>query len=143
MLQHSGLLGLFIGSFLASTVLPFPSEALLVANIALGNDVWLCVLLASVGNTLGGMTSFWLGRLGKWQWLEKWFKVKKEKIVAVQQKVNRFKSVAAFFSWLPVVGDLIAIALGFMKISPWKSCLYMAIGRFARFCVVGGIINLF
>lgn len=143
LLQHSGLWGLFIGSFLASTILPFPSEALLLGNIALGNEVWLCVLLAGIGNTLGGMTSFWLGRLGKWQWLEKWFKVRKEKIIAVQQKINRYKSIAAFFSWLPVVGDLIAITLGFMKISPWKSCLYMAVGRFARFAAVGGLIKLF
>ncbi len=143
MLQDLGLLGLFIGSFLASTVLPFPSEALLLGNVAMGNSVWLCVLVAGVGNTLGGMTSFFIGWLGKWDWLERIFKVKREKVERMQAEVNRYKAFIAFFCWLPIVGDLIAITLGFMRISPFKSCLYMAVGRFARFAFVGGIIGLF
>ena len=141
MLESLGLLGLFIGSFLASTILPFPSEALLVGNIALGNSVWICVLLAGLGNSLGGMTSFGLGWLGKIEWIEKLFKVKKEKIDKMQKIVDKYKAIAAFFAWLPVVGDLIAITLGWFKISPLKSCLYMTLGRFSRFAVVGVILQ--
>ncbi len=141
MLEQLGLLGLFIGSFLASTVLPFPSEALLLGNIALGNSVWLCVCLAGLGNTIGGMTSYYIGWLGKWDWIERLFKVKREKIERMREKVNRYKFWAALFCWLPIVGDVIAITLGFMRISPWKSCLYMAVGRFARFAFVGGILD--
>src|SRR5574344_99826 len=104
MLEHLGLLGLFIGSFLASTVLPFPSEALLVGNIALGNNVWLCVFLAGLGNSIGGMTSFGLGWLGKMEWIEKLFKVSREKIEQMRAKVDKYKTVAGFFAWLPIVG---------------------------------------
>lgn len=136
-------MGLFIGSFLASTVLPFPSEALLLGNIALGNNIWLCVFLAGLGNSLGGMTSFGLGWLGKMEWIEKLFKVKKEKIDRMQKIVNRYKAIAGFFAWLPIVGDVIAITLGLMKISPLKSCLYMTIGRFTRFAVVGILLQFF
>lgn len=143
MLEHLGLLGLFLGSFLASTVLPFPSEALLLANIALGNSVWFCVLIAGLGNTLGGMTSYLIGWLGKWEWIEKLFKVKREKIEKMRDKVDKYKALAALFCWLPIVGDAIAIMLGFMRINPWKSCAYMAVGRFTRFAVVGGIVKLF
>ncbi|MEE0937602.1 MAG: YqaA family protein [Bacteroidales bacterium] len=143
MLESLGLLGLFIGSFLASTILPFPSEALLVGNIALGNNVWTCVLLAGLGNSLGGMTSFGLGRLGKIEWIEKLFKVSKEKITRMQKTVNRYKAIAAFFAWLPFVGDVIAITLGWFKISPLKSCLYMTLGRFTRFTVVGVLLQYF
>ena len=143
MLESLGLLGLFIGSFLASTILPFPSEALLVGNIALGNNVWTCVLLAGLGNSLGGMTSFGLGWLGKMEWIEKLFKVNKEKIDRMQKTVNRYKAIAGFFAWLPIIGDVIAITLGLMKISPLKSCLYMTIGRFTRFAVVGILLQFF
>ena len=143
MLEHLGLLGLFIGSFLASTVLPFPREALLVGNIALGNNVWLCVFLAGLGNSIGGMTSFGLGWLGKMEWIEKLFKVSREKIEKMRAKVDKYKAVAGFFAWLPIVGDVIAITLGFMKISPLKSCLYMSIGRFVRFAFMGVLIEYF
>lgn len=146
MLESLGLLGLFLGSLLASTIIPFPSDALLVANIAMGSNMWLCIFLATLGNTLGGMTSYLLGWFGKWAWIEKYFKISYEKILAFQEKVNRYKAFIAFFAWLPFVGDLIAITLGFMKITPWKSCLYMGVGRLVRFLVVGlageGILGL-
>lgn len=143
MLESLGLLGLFIGSFLASTILPFSSEALLLGCVALGNNIWICVLLAGLGNSLGGMTSFGLGWLGKIAWIEKWFKVKKEKIDRMQKIVDKYKAIAAFFAWLPVVGDVIAITLGWLKISPFKSCLYMTIGRFTRFAIVGILLQFF
>lgn len=143
MLESIGLWGLFIGSFLASTVLPFSSEALLLGCIALGNNVWVCVLVASIGNSIGGMTSFGIGWLGNWKWIERIFKVKREKLESIQMKINRYKAIAGLFAWLPFVGDLIAIALGFMRLSPWKCCLYMTIGRFARFAAVGIILSFF
>ena len=134
-MENWGLWGLFLGSFLASTIIPFSSEALLLGAIAIGENIWLCVFVAAVGNSLGGIVSFYLGRLGKWEWLERFFKVKREKI-------SRFKTIAALFAWLPIVGDLIAITLGFMRFSPLLSCLLMSIGRFARFAVVGGLLSL-
>lgn len=142
-MESWGLWGLFLGSFLASTIIPFSSEALLLGAVAIGENVWLCVFVAAVGNSLGGIVSFYLGRLGKWEWLEKFFKVKKEKIETTKDKISRFKEIAALFAWLPIVGDLIAITLGFMRFSPLLSCLLMSVGRFARFAVVGGILSLF
>ena len=142
-MEYWGLWGLFLGSLLASTILPFSSEALLVGAIAIGNNIWLCVFIAAIGNSIGGIISFYLGRLGKWEWLEKYFKVKKEKIETFRGKIERYKAIAAFFAWLPVIGDLIAITLGFMRLSPVKCCIYMTIGRFVRFAVVGSIMTFF
>lgn len=142
-MENWGLWGLFLGSFLASTVLPFSSEALLVGAVAIGNNIWLCVGIAAIGNSLGGILSFFLGRLGKWEWLEKYFKVKKEKIEKSREKIGKFKALAAFFAWLPIVGDVIAITLGFMRLSPFLCCLYMTIGRFVRFAVVGSLMTFF
>ena len=68
-----GYWGLFIGSFLASTIVPFSADLLLIGVLALGGNVWGCLLIATVGNWLGGLTSYWIGWLGKWKWLERWF----------------------------------------------------------------------
>ena len=75
-----GYWGLFIGSFLASTVIPMSADVLLVGVLTLGGNVWRCLAIATVGNWLGGLTSYWIGWLGRWDWIERWFKVKREKL---------------------------------------------------------------
>ena len=75
-----GYLGLFIASFLAATVVPFSSEVVFSALVFGGLDPWICVIVASLGNWLGGMSSYFLGRLGKMEWIEKYLRVKREKI---------------------------------------------------------------
>jgi membrane protein YqaA with SNARE-associated domain len=142
-LENWGLWGLFLGSFLASTILPFSSEALFIGAVAMGNSIWLCVFIAALGNSLGGVVSFYLGRLGKWEWLEKYFKISKEKIEKSKEKIEKYKEIAAFFAWLPFIGDIIAVGLGFMRFSAFKSILYMTIGRLVRFTVVGSLMTLF
>ena len=76
-----GYFGLFIGSFVAGSVIPFSSEAVLVACVGpLHLDPMISTLCATAGNVAGGMTCYWMGRLGNMQWIEKYFHVKKEKI---------------------------------------------------------------
>ena len=128
-----GYLGLFLGAFLAATILPFSSDVLMVGFLAIGGNVYGAVAVASVGNWLGGLTSYWLGRLGKWEWIEKWFKVKEETIVKHKAKVDRYGSLLAVFTWLPLVGDVLAIALGFYRTDPKKTALFMFIGKTARY----------
>ena len=132
-LAEWGYLGLFVGSFLASTVIPMSAGLLLVGVLALGADVWWCLVIATLGNWLGGLTSYWIGWLGRWDWLERWFKVKKEQLIRQQQRVERFGAWLALFTWLPLVGDIFAIALGFYRVSPRLSAFYMLIGRFSSF----------
>jgi membrane protein YqaA with SNARE-associated domain len=71
-----GYVGLFFGSFLASTIIPLSSEILLGGMLLAGGNPWLCFVLATAGNGLGSVTSYGLGYLGKWQWIEKWMRVK-------------------------------------------------------------------
>ena len=100
-MENWGLWGLFLGSFLASTILPFSSEALFICAVAIGNSIWLCVFIAALGNSLGGVVSFYLGRLGKWEWLEKYFKISKEKIEISKEKIEKYKEIAAFLLGYP------------------------------------------
>lgn len=74
------LWGLFLASFLAATVVPFSSEALLTFLIINGTDAYTAVLLATAGNFLGGMSSFAIGYMGKWEWIEKYLRIKRESI---------------------------------------------------------------
>ena len=108
-----GYLGLFIASFLSSTIIPMGSEFILIALIANGFNPYYCILIATIGNTLGGITSYGIGYLGKWEWIEKWFKVTPEKIERHAEKIKRWGPWFALLTWLPGVGDIIAIGLGF------------------------------
>ena len=128
-----GYLGLFIGSFLASTIIPFSSDILLTGILLIGANPYISLIVATVGNWLGGMTTYGLGYLGKWQWIEKLFRVKKETLEKQKVKIDKYGKILAFFTWLPLVGDVIALALGFYKISPKWCALFMFIGRFLRF----------
>lgn len=131
-----GYIGLFLASFLAATILPFGSEFVFGGLIALGMNAWGCVIIASVGNWLGGMTNYYLGRLGKTEWIEKYLKVKKEKIESVQHWLEGKGAFMAFFSFLPVVGDIIALALGFMRANIYIVNVCMFLGKFVRYVLL-------
>ena len=132
-----GYLGLFLASFLASTVIPLSSEIVLTGLIAADFDVWTCIIVATFGNFLGGITTYGLGYLGKWEWIEKYFKKSKDDIAKFQHKVQKIGIVAAAFAWLPFIGDLIALSLGFLRFKPIPVFAMMFLGRFARFVVTG------
>lgn len=132
-----GYVGLFLASFLASTIIPLSSDIVLSALIALKFDVWTCIIVATAGNFLGGLTTYGLGYLGKWEWIEKYFHKTKEDIAKFQHKIKKFGIISAAFTWLPLIGDIIALGLGFLRFKPAPVFVMMLIGRFARFVVVG------
>ena len=103
-----GYIGLFIASFLGATIIPFSSEMVFSLLIIKGYDFNLSLLVATIGNWLGGLSSYFLGRLGKWSTLEKYFRLKKDKIVKFKTNIDKWGSLLAFFCWLPIIGDPIA-----------------------------------
>jgi len=131
-----GYIGLFIASFLAATILPLGSEVVFAGLLAAGLNGWTCVAVAAVGNWLGGMTNYYLGRLGKMEWIEKYLKVRKEKIDKMQHWLEGKGAIMAFFSFLPVVGDIIALALGFMRANVYIVNVSMFAGKFIRYVLI-------
>ncbi|MDR2950542.1 MAG: DedA family protein [Prevotella sp.] len=131
-----GYIGLFLASFLAATILPLGSEVVFAGLLAAGLNGWTCVLVASVGNWLGGMTNYYLGRLGKVEWIEKYLKVKKEKIDKMQHWLEGKGAAMAFFSFLPVVGDIIALALGYMRANVYIVNVAMFTGKCIRYVLI-------
>ena len=128
-----GYLGLFISALLAGSIIPFSSELVMVALVKVGLSPAVCVLAATLGNTLGGMTCYYMGHLGKTDWIEKYFKVKKEKIEKTQRFLQGKGALMAFFAFLPFVGEAIAIALGFMRSNVFLTTTSMFAGKLLRY----------
>lgn len=135
-----GYFGLFLGCFLAATILPFSSDALFVASLGLGGNIYLTLFWATLGNWLGGLTSYWVGYAGKWEWLERWFKVKKETLEKQKRKVEKYGSWLALLTWVPFIGDVFAVGLGFYRTNFYASAFFMLVGKGLRFV---GLVLIF
>ena len=130
-----GYLGLFFASFLAATIIPLSSEIVLSLLIYKGYDLTISLFVASFGNWVGGMTSYYFGRLGNFIILKKYFKIDKSKILNYRDKIKKWGSSLAFFCWLPILGDPIAISLGFFKINYKIVAIWMLIGKVFRYLI--------
>ena len=113
-----GYIGVFIAAFLAATILPFSSEVVLTGVLLAGASYNSCMVAATLGNFLGGMSCYWLGMLGKVEWIEKYLKLDTQKLHKVQTWIKGKGSWMGFFVFLPGIGDFIAVALGLL----WASC---------------------
>lgn len=142
-LESLGLLGLFIGTFLAATILPFSSDALYIAVLAATKDPIGCLAVGTVGNWLGSVVTYWIGWIGRWEWIEKWFKVKRETLEKQKVKIDKYGVWLALLAWIPIIGDVIAIALGFYRSRPWATMFLLLVGKFARFLLWNLIYGLF
>lgn len=136
------LWGLFFASFLAATVVPFSSEALLAILIANGTDFWTAIFVASAGNWLGGMSSYTIGYLGKWEWIEKYLRIKRETIERWHTRLYKKGALFAFLSWLPFVGDIFAVGLGLLRTNIFITSIAMLAGKFARYVFWGWMAGL-
>lgn len=118
---------LFALSFVAATLVPLPSEAALAGYIYIHPDrTALAVAIATLGNTAGGMTSYAIGR----------FIPQKAPDSKALRWLRRFGAPVTALAWLPLVGDALSVAAGWLRIH-WAAALaFMAAGRFARYAVV-------
>ena len=121
---------LLSSSFLSATLLPGSSEALLVALlIAKSASVYGLILVASLGNTLGGLTNIILGRLLPLKRQGRWHET-------AMTWLQRLGPAALLLSWLPVVGDLLCVLAGWLRFGWLPSILFLAIGKTLRYIVI-------
>lgn len=135
-LTEWGYWGMFISAFLAGTILPFSSEAVMLACVGLGLDPVLSTLATTAGNALGGLTCYWIGHLGKMEWIEKYFRVDHKQLEKATRFIHGRGSWMAFFSFLPIIGDAVLIALGLMRANVWIVTLSMTLGKLARYAIL-------
>nr|WP_256350045.1 YqaA family protein [Enterobacter sp. ENT03] len=124
------LFSLFTGSFLSATLLPGNSEVLLVALLLSGvSQPWLLVLIATMGNSLGGLTNVILGRFFPLRKTSRW----QEKATGF---LNRYGAAALLLSWMPVMGDLLCLLAGWMRISWGPVIFFLCLGKALRYVVI-------
>lgn len=126
--QHESIeLVLFVAAFISATVIPGGSEAVLLGAVAAQPDRTLeFVLIAMVGNTLGGMTGYLIGR----------FIPEKKKEGRALAWLHKYGIWAVFFSWVPLFGDALPVAAGWLRLNPWLTALFVALGKGARYAVL-------
>ena len=130
-----GYVGLFLTSFLAATFIPFPSEFVLLTMLQLEFNPINCLLIASVGNSLGSYLNYGIGYLGNPNWLKK-IGVKENRIHQWSDKIKKYGVWMAFLSWLPFIGHILSTSLGFFKVSISLSFLFIFIGKFSRYLIL-------
>jgi membrane protein YqaA with SNARE-associated domain len=136
-----GLWGLFLASFLAATIVPFSSEAVLAAA-ALGPwSTGSLLITATVGNWLGGLTTYALGRLANAERISGWLRMDPSGAVKWELSIQRYGAWLALLCWAPFVGDVIALALGVFKVKPMPVAVLMLIGKAVRYAVVIAIMR--
>ena len=124
----TGLWGLFISAFVSATILPGNSEIVMVAVLAkFPNLFWETIVVATIGNTMGGMTSYAIGRVVP-------NKVERKAL----GWMRRYGEWALLLSWVPVIGDALCVAAGWFRINPWLALVMLAIGKCARYLVIAG-----
>jgi membrane protein YqaA with SNARE-associated domain len=123
---EASLATLAAATFLAATLVPLSSEAALFAVLKLHPDLyWLALGVATLGNTLGGMTSYLIGR----------FLAARRPLERVEL-VRKWGAPALLFAWTPVVGDALCVAAGWLKLNWAAAAAFQAAGRFARYWLV-------
>lgn len=120
---------LFSSSFLAATLLPGGSEAVLFGVLKLHPaQHWAAIGVATLGNTLGGLSSYLIGRL-----------VPPKQDLAGLPAMRKYGSPALLLSWVPVIGDPLCVAAGWLRLDPWRSAGFMAFGKLARYLVIAWV----
>lgn len=139
------LYALFLSSFFAATLLPGGSEAALFAVLkAYPETLWVALVIATIGNTLGGMVTLGMG------WLLPQRKggskaaghppayssrVQTQQLKHVD-KLRSYGPPALLLAWVPLIGDALCLAAGWLRLNPWQAALFMAIGKFARYGLI-------
>lgn len=128
--------GMFLSAILAGSIIPFSSEAVMVALLAAGISPWTLLLTASVGNTLGGITCYCMGLIASPEWLQRTFRVKDKHMQRARVLVDRWGIWMGLLCWIPLLGSAILLTLGIMRSHPIAANLMMILGRTLRYAFV-------
>ncbi len=130
MTESTSLWALFVSSFLAATLLPGGSEVVLFGVLKLHpGQLWAALGVATLGNTLGGMSSYGIGRL-----------IPQKQALKGLATVQRYGAPVLLLAWVPIIGDPLCLAAGWLRLNPWWSALCIAVGKFVRYGVIAVLV---
>jgi len=127
MSESASLWTLFVSSFLAATLLPGGSEAVLFGVLKVHpSQLWPALAVATLGNTLGGLSSYVIGRI-----------IPQRQTLKGLASVQRYGAPVLLLSWVPIIGDPLCVAAGWLRLNAWWSAFYIATGKFLRYAMLG------
>ncbi|SHO49066.1 YqaA family protein [Desulfopila aestuarii] len=132
----TGYLLLFVASFLAATIVPFSSEAILYGLLKQGEPSWNLIIVATCGNTLGAAVNWVLGRYLLHYKDRRWFYFSEDQLTRMQMRFRKYGVWSLLFSWLPLGGDILTCVAGVMRVPFMVFLPLVAIGKGLRYIVV-------
>ena len=136
MLESWGYGGLLVSSIIAGSIFPFSSEAVLTALLLAGLDPFRLFVAATVGNVVGSMFNYVVGTFGRMEWIERYLRVDPGEGRRISERMERYGAWIGVLCFLPIVGSVIAVTLGFARANPWLSLLTITIGKAARYALL-------
>lgn len=142
LLIQYGYVGMFLASLLAGSVFPFSSEAVMAGLLAAGLNPWPLVVYGTIGNVMGSLFNYFIGTLGRLDWIEKYLHVKPDKLDRAQRLMARYGAWIGFFAFLPIIGSAIAIVLGLVRANIWVTLVSFILGKIFRYLLIIYGMNL-
>ena len=133
LLTHYGATGMFAAAFLAGSFFPFSSEVVMLGLLAAGTDPSDLLLWGTAGNTIGSLFNYGVGSLGRDEWISRYTKVPPEKQERGKRWVRRYGAWAGLLAWLPLLGSVITVAMGFLRVKLLYAMTAVAIGKYLRY----------
>ena len=136
------LLTVFLSALVAATILPAQSEAILVYHLTQQPDqVILLVAIASLGNVLGSVINWVLGRFLRRFQHQRWFPASPEKLGQAQRMYDKYGRFSLLLSWVPIIGDPITIVAGIMREPLIRFVVWVSFAKAGRYIFLAAIVG--
>ncbi|MCQ2030362.1 DedA family protein [Stutzerimonas zhaodongensis] len=140
MLDVSAYFGLFIAAFAAATLVPAQSEAVLVGLLLHGAySPAVLLFLATLGNVLGSLVNWLLGRSVERLRHKRWFPVSDQQLERAQRRYHRYGRWSLLLSWVPIIGDPLTVIAGTLREPLWSFLLLVTLAKGARYLILAGL----
>jgi membrane protein YqaA with SNARE-associated domain len=136
LLQEYGYWGMTIAAFLAGSVFPFSSEAVMVSLQLAGLEPWPLFLSATIGNVAGSMFNYWIGTFGRMEWIEKYLHIKSEKVEKTRRWLDGRGAWVGALCFLPILGSILSVTLGYMRANPYITTIAIFVGKSVRYALL-------
>ena len=127
---------MLLAAFLAGSFFPFSSEAVMLGLMAAGLDPWVLMVYGTIGNVLGSVVNYSIGRLGRQEWFEKYLHVSPQSMERARRFMRGHGAWMGFFAFVPLLGSAITILLGLMRANPVITFIAITLGKIVRYVVL-------
>jgi len=133
---------LFFSALISSTLFPGGSEALLLYRLNEGANPYAVVTIATIGNVLGSMITYGMGRLGNEAVHKRWLRMDEARVARAERWFTKYGQPSLLFAWLPIIGDPLCLAAGLLRSPLWVFFLLVTLGKFGRYAFLAWVFSL-